>query len=217
MNNNKVDISVVLDKSGSMQSVLKDTIGGFNNFLDTQIDKRARITLVEFSYSPHTVYRARRISEAPRLTTETYIPSGGTALLDAIGTTIDTTGSRLRAIPEEDRPNRVIFVIVTDGEENSSKIYTAARIHEMINHQRDVYNWNFVFLGANQDAIKVGQSYGFGYGQTMTYAANAAGTSSAFMSVSNLSNAVATSTSVAEAANTSFTAEDRNLQTKAGA
>jgi hypothetical protein len=105
----------------------------------------------------------------PALTMETYTPSGGTALLDAMGKTIDATGRRLAAMPEHARPGKVIVVIITDGEENSSREFTYPRVNEMICHQRDVYKWEFMFIGTNQDAIASASRIGIPASSALTY------------------------------------------------
>lgn len=179
------DISIVLDRSGSMDSIRQDTIGSFNTFLRDQktVPGQATITLVQFDDRYETVYRAINLNDAPELTLQTYVPRGSTGLLDAIGRTIDETGQRLAAMPEAERPENVIFVILTDGEENSSHQYSPERINEMICHQRDVYSWQFVFLGANQDAIMTASQLGIASGQALTFAASPAGAQAVMASV----------------------------------
>ena len=159
MNKNLADITIVVDKSGSMHSVRSDAEGGINSFLSDQAkqDGSANITLVEFSTDWRFVYHATPVSSSMRYTLS---PSGGTALLDAVGNAINDTGRRLAAMKEKDRPGVVTFVIVTDGQENSSKEFTRAKIKEMIEHQQRVYNWKFMFLGANQDAFAEAASIG---------------------------------------------------------
>lgn len=179
------DITIVLDRSGSMQSIKHDTIGGFNAFLAAQkaVGGKATISLVQFDDQYDVVYAALDLSQAPDLTPQTFVPRGATALLDAIGRTINETGVRLARMRDIDRPSQVIFVILTDGEENSSQEFRAAQINQMIQHQRDVYQWSFVFLGANQDAINTADQLGIQSGQAMTYAASPVGTRAAFQSV----------------------------------
>lgn len=207
------DITVVLDRSGSMSSVRADTIGGFNSFIEEQrkVPGECNASLVQFDDQYEVVYTAKPVKDAPALTTETFVPRGMTALLDAIGRTINETGKRLSVIPEADRPGKVIFVILTDGGENSSKEYTREKVFEMITHQKSAYQWDFVFLGANQDAISTGAGLGIARGSTMTYASNAVGTKHAFRSASNYA---ASSRTVGSA---SFSEADREKQKQAGA
>ena len=159
------DITIILDRSGSMESVAADTIGGFNRFLDDQKTGHgsATITLVQFDDRYETVYSVAPIASSR---------------------TIDTTGARLAAMREEDRPEQVMMVILTDGEENASRHFDNDAIARMISHQRDVYNWEFVFLGANQDAIATASQMGVAAGSALSYAPSPVGTNAAFDSVS---------------------------------
>ena len=114
----KTDINIVLDRSGSMSSIKADTIGGFNQFLKEQKKnpESARISLYQFDTIYEPVYSDRNLVEAPALTDSTFVPRGGTALIDAVCTTIDRVGERLRSMRPEDRPSQVLIVVVTDGE-----------------------------------------------------------------------------------------------------
>jgi len=217
MKKDLTNITFILDRSGSMKDVRSDTIGGFNTFIQAQraLPGECVASLVQFDDLYEPMYSAKPIQEAPLLTTETFVPRGWTALLDAIGRTIIETGKSLAAMPEDQRPEKVIFVILTDGGENASKEFTREKVFEMIGHQRDVYLWDFVFLGANQDAIAVGAGLNISAASSMTYAANAAGTQSAFVSASNYT-AHTRSVGGAAAGASAFTAEDRDEQTKAG-
>ncbi len=215
MKENYTDINIVLDRSGSMESVKSDTIGGFNSFLSQQksVDGEATITLVQFDDIYETVYKAVPLSDAKSLNNDTFVPRGMTALLDAIGRTILEAGNRLASLNEDQRPDKVIFVILTDGQENSSREYDKHRINEMIQHQRDVYKWEFIFLGANQDAISTADSMGIAQANALTYAANAVGTQKAFDAVAR--NIVAYRQNIAPSA--SFSDDDREEQKQSGA
>lgn len=149
-------IAVVLDRSGSMESVKAETISGFNHFLKEQQQQgdNARLTLVQFdSQSTDFLTENLPVTDAKPLNADTYQPRGMTPLLDALGATINSTGKTLNAIPEPNRPDKVVFVIITDGEENASHQFSKAQVKEMIEHQSHVYKWQFVYLGANQDAF----------------------------------------------------------------
>lgn len=187
MDNNYTHISIVLDRSGSMQSIADDTIGGFNKFLQDQkkVSGKATVSLIQFDDVYEEVYIGKDLQEAKELTKETFVPRNQTALLDAIGKTINKTGEWLKNIPEAIRPGKVIFVIMTDGQENASKEFTRTQIFDMIKHQTDSYKWAFVFLGANQDAIQAGASMGIGKGSSWTYSATSDGTKKAFFSMSS--------------------------------
>ena len=157
---NLTEIAFILDQSGSMESIKAGTLEGVNAFLDQQKQENAaypvRFSLTLFSTVIEVRHSSVPVTEIPSLNEETYHPSGGTALLDAIGITVDNLGTRLAATPEGERPGKVIVAIMTDGEENSSRQFNWEQISEKIKHQTEVYKWEFLFLGANQDAIATG-------------------------------------------------------------
>ena len=136
----------------------------------------AQLSLVQFDDQYEPNYQGVPIEEAPDLNEVTYVPRASTALLDAMGRTIQLTGERLRNMPEHERPGTVVFVTLTDGYENASHEYTLQRVNDMIREQRDKYSWQFIFLGANQDAIATAAKMGMGAGQSLTFAASPAGT-----------------------------------------
>jgi len=154
---NLTEIAFILDRSGSMQSIKAGTLEGVNAFLDQQKQENAaypvKFSLTLFSTEIEVRHSSIPVTEVPSLSDATYLPHGGTALLDAIGITIDSLGKRLAETPEADRPAKVIVAIMTDGEENSSRLFDWNQISEKIKHQTDVYKWEFLFMGANQDAI----------------------------------------------------------------
>jgi uncharacterized protein YegL len=170
----KTDITVILDRSGSMEARRTDAIGGFNALVDDQKVQPgvAALSLVQFDTTYDVSFTEKAPIDVPALTMDTYRPSGGTALLDAMGKTIDATGQRLAALPEESRPGKVIVVVITDGEENSSREYTYPRLNEMICHQRDVYKWEFIFVGTNQDAIASASKVGIEPQNALTFGAS---------------------------------------------
>lgn len=179
---NHTHITIVLDRSGSMGSVQGDTIGGFNSFLHDQkiAPGTATLSLVQFDDEYEILHNADDIHKVQPLTGATYKPRGATALLDAIGRAVDATGNRLKSLPEAERPEHVVVMILTDGQENSSKEYTRERVFAMIRHQEEKYGWEFVFLGANQDSLAESAKLGIKGSSTMDYAHNAVGTQSAF-------------------------------------
>jgi hypothetical protein len=187
MMKHETDVTVILDRSGSMEAIASDVIGGFNQFLSAQQRQPGdcRLTLVQFDDQYEVVYLARPIAGAARLTAKSFEPRGSTALLDAIGRTIDTTGTRLAALPEANRPDRVLLAIITDGEENASVHYTRERIFKMISSQQAVYGWAFLFLAANQDAIAEAATVGIGAQQSMNFAATGAGMRAASSAMSD--------------------------------
>jgi uncharacterized protein YegL len=166
---NFCEIVIILDRSGSMVSVRNDTIGGFNTFVEEQKKTtvgECLLTLVQFDNEYEVVYSGKPITEVPLLNKGNYIPRGSTALLDAIGKTINEVGARLSKMNEEDRPSLVIFVTQTDGQENASLYFRSEQIKEMIKHQTYFYNWQFVFLGADQDSF---QAEEIGISRSNTY------------------------------------------------
>lgn len=154
MKKDLTEIVIVLDESGSMSSCKSDTIGGFNEFLSTQkkIKGEANVTLVKFSDYYKVVNDGTALEHVSPLNESNYTPSYSTALLDAVGRTINSVGNRLSLLPEDQRPEKVIFAVITDGYENASKEFTREKIFEMVTHQKTKYNWEFLFLGADIDA-----------------------------------------------------------------
>jgi len=161
----RAHISVVLDRTGSMESIRDDTIGGFNSFLAEQQAQPGATTLslVQFdSQAPFEVLQAfTPVAAVPALTRETYVPRGGTPLFDAIGRGIIDLDARLAAMPEGERPSRIVFAIVTDGQENASREFTGDQVRGMIASHRQA-GWQFVFLSADENAIRNGRSVNVG-------------------------------------------------------
>ena len=191
MKENFTSINVVMDKSGSMGNLTDDTIGSFNTFLKEQKEfpGEAVFTLCTFNHESTFVHDAEHIANVQDLNIDTYRPNGNTALLDALGQTIDRVGKNLAAMPEADRPSKVIFLVITDGEENSSRMFDREQIKSMVEHQKSVYNWEFMFFGANVDAFTAGTSMGFAANNSIGYNATAAGTEVLYRGISsNVSN-----------------------------
>jgi uncharacterized protein YegL len=181
-------INIILDRSGSMKSIASDTIGGFNQFIEDQkkvTSDETLVSLYQFDNEYTPVFENRPLAAIEALTAATFVPRGNTALLDAIGKTIVSTGEFLAKMPEDQRPSLVIMVIITDGQENCSTEYTRAQIFEMTQHQTEVYKWQFVFLGANQNAIAEGQKIGMRAVNSMSYAANSVGIGATYGAVSS--------------------------------
>lgn len=230
-------IAVVLDSSGSMASIFDDTVAGFNHFLKAQQEApgEATLTLVEFTQpkiqgqwngswvQPNSVDFGKSdgvevdmklsfapIKAVPKLSRENYVPSGGTPLLDTIAETIKRTGRSLAAMPEALRPGKVLFVIITDGEENASRVYNHQRVMEMIQHQSIVYKWEFMYLGANQDAIAVGASFGLSASRSMSYGVTADAIGTTYGTLASKTMAFrSAATCDAAAAALDFTADER--------
>ncbi|KKK37540.1 von Willebrand factor type A [Mesobacillus campisalis] len=160
MNTNLTEIIFLLDRSGSMAGLEKDTVGGFNAFIQKQcqLEGETRVTAVLFDDQYEVLWDGVEASAA-RLGDQYYV-RGCTALLDAAGKTIVDVGNRLARTSEENRPGKVIFVITTDGEENASTEFTYEKLKQLIHHQQEKYNWEFIFMGANIDAAAEAGSLG---------------------------------------------------------
>lgn len=188
------EIVFILDKSGSMWSIKDDAIGGFNSFVEEQqkLEREAKMTLVLFSSdyydkpSHQIVYEGKNIHEVEFLNDTTYKPKGGTALLDAIGNMIDSIGDRLSSTHEDEKPENVIFSILTDGQENASKEFTRDAVFKKISHQSEKYNWQFIYLGANQDSIGEASSLGIAGSYAGNFVADGLGTKSAILNASEM-------------------------------
>jgi uncharacterized protein YegL len=187
MKDNYTHIHFVLDRSGSMESVWNDTIGGFNTFLKTQKEAvgEATFSLIQFDHEVITDYSFINIQEVKELDRESFVPRGMTAMNDAIGVAINDCGKALALLDESERPDKVIFVILTDGGENASKTFSRSKIKEMIEHQNLVYSWAFMFLGANIDASKVGATLGVDADFTSGFEASTRGVSNTFGTLGN--------------------------------
>ncbi|WP_378736460.1 VWA domain-containing protein [Nocardia brasiliensis] len=172
-------IAVLLDRSGSMQSIKSDTEGGFSAFIEEQrkVPKTIEVTLAQFDTEYECLYSNRPIAQVPPLDLQ---PRGMTALYDAVGRLITDIGAELAKRPEPERPSTVIVVVLTDGHENSSKEWSHAAVKSLITQQQEVYSWNFLFLGANMDAVAIGTEMGFDPRNSITYAAAPQGVSGVF-------------------------------------
>ena len=181
------EIIFILDRSGSMAGLQQDTIGGYNNFLHTQrqVPGEAKVTTILFDDKYEVLHNGLDINKIRPITNREYFARGSTALLDAVGKTINNVGARFSNTDENDRPEKVIVVITTDGMENASREFTYERISQMITHQQEKYNWEFLFLGANIDAAKEAASLGIRDGRSSNYEASAGGTAALFNVLSN--------------------------------
>jgi len=174
MTKHLTEIAFILDRSGSMQGMVEPAISGFNRLLreQQQAPGAARFTLVLFDDQYEVPFHSVPIAEVVELDTTTFVPRGSTALLDAIGRTVDELGEKLQHTPEADRPNQVIIAILTDGEENASQRFSWQDIAKRIRHQTEKYQWQFLFLGANQDAIATAGKMSIHSANTTNFAAN---------------------------------------------
>lgn len=177
-NPNRTLIAVLLDRSGSMQAVKADAEGGFAAFVEGQRDVRgeAVVTLARFDTEYEVVYANRPLADVPPLDLQ---PRGGTALYDAVGRLVTDVGTELAAMPEDERPGMVVVVILTDGHENSSTEWTHDAIRALIQQQETTYSWEFLFLGANMDAVQIGTALGVQADRSLTWEASGDGVATA--------------------------------------
>jgi uncharacterized protein YegL len=185
-------IVAIIDRSGSMGGLENEVIGGFNKFVSDQKEApgTATLSLIQFDNEYEVNYEFIDIQNVPDLNGDTYIPRGMTAMYDAIGKAITSTGKKLSEMNENDRPDKVIILIQTDGMENASHEYNSQIIKNMIKEQEEKYSWSFVFLGANINAKVTASIIGINKKMSMTFAANSQGMTSAFNSVSENLTAV---------------------------
>jgi uncharacterized protein YegL len=191
MKTNITELVFLLDRSGSMGGLEKDTIGGFNAMLKTQQAQAglARLTTVLFDNEYTLIHDRLDLNAVRPITGEDYFVRGSTALLDAIGRSIMKVDSVMKACDLPHRPDKVLFVIITDGMENSSHRFTRAQIAELV-RQRQQMGWEFIFLGANMDAITVAESYGINKNRAETFISDAQGIGMNFESVSRVASEV---------------------------
>lgn len=186
MKKNLTEMVFILDRSGSMMSLTEDTIGGFNSMIENQKKEEgeAFVTTVLFDDQYELLHDHININDIQPITNNEYYARGMTALLDAVGKTINSVGNRLNATPEDERPDKVIFVITTDGMENASREFAKSKVKEMIEHQQSKYSWTFMFLGANMDAVGEAESLGINTDFARTYTADTWGTQSVYTAMS---------------------------------
>lgn len=206
MKDNRTRIAIILDRSGSMGSVRESTVTGFNEFIKKQreVGGDVSVKLVQFDNEYDVVFD-KPLADVPELTQANFVPRGNTALYDAQGKTIVALGEELAAMPESERPSKVIVMTLTDGQENASKEYKLPAIAAMIKEQQEKYGWDFVFLGANQDAILTAKSMNIRPQSSLTYTSNPQGM---MRSMAMASNYVNTSRTVG-ALNAAFSDQDR--------
>lgn len=194
------ELVFILDRSGSMYYFIDDTIGGFNSMIEKykQELEEAYITTVLFDDRYQILHNHINLKEINPITRKEYYTDGSTALYDALGRTINSVGERLFNTPEEERPEKVIFVINTDGYENASREFTRSKVKEMIEHQQTKYSWGFLFLGANIDAEKEAENIGINRNFAATYAATSDGLTSSYDAASDAVMFMAACDSISE-------------------
>jgi uncharacterized protein YegL len=171
MKKDLTELVFILDKSGSMGGMEADTIGGYNSLLSKQkaVTGEAVITTVLFDQDIHLLHDRINLQAVSALGDHDYQVGGSTALLDAVGLTIDKIGNAIKHTDDASRPEKVMVVIITDGEENASRLYSAERVKSMISRQMNKYGWEFIFLGANIDAVKTAGNYGIDPSRAQDY------------------------------------------------
>lgn len=191
-----------------MSAIKEDTIEGFNEFIDDQQEEEgeATVSLYEFNDDVENFYQMRPIGKAPKLDNDTYTPGGSTALHDAIATAIDETSGIIEGMAEGEHPDNVIMVVLTDGKENASETPEAA-VRERVTNRREHHCWEFLFIGANQDAALTAESMGMDADRSLDMDYSGQGTRSAYKSTSE-----SISRARREGSTDGFTDEDRREQ-----
>lgn len=178
MRKNLTEIVFILDRSGSMRGLEADTIGGYNALIEKQKKEEgeALVSTVLFDDTQEVLHDRVPLDRMEPITDKEYYVLGCTALLDAIGGAIHHIGNVHKYAREEDRPEKTLFIITTDGMENSSRRYTYEQVRKMVERQKIKYGWEFLFLGANMDAIKAAGRFGIGADRAVNYECDSVGT-----------------------------------------
>ena len=178
MKKNLTELVMILDRSGSMQGLEKDTIGGYNSMLEKQklVEGDVLVTTILFDDQVETLHDRVPIREVRPITESEYYVRGCTALLDAMGSTIENIKTIHKYAREEDRPEKTIFVITTDGMENASRNYDIKKVKQLVEQQKEAAKWEFLFLGANIDAIEVAGQFGISADRAVNFHSDSEGT-----------------------------------------
>lgn len=186
MKNNITELVFILDRSGSMAGLESDTIGGFNSLIEKQRkqDGECFVSTVLFDNVSEVLHDRVKLSEVPQMTDRDYTVRGCTALIDAIGGAIHHIGNIHKYARPEDVPEHTMFVITTDGMENASRRYSGDEVKKMIERQKEKYGWEFLFIGANIDAVNTAKNFGIGADRAVNYNADSRGTEVLFNTVS---------------------------------
>ena len=187
MEKERTELVLILDKSGSMAGLESDTIGGFNSMLEKQkkASGECNITTVLFDHNYELLHDRIDIRGVSKLTQEDYTVGGSTALIDAIGKTIFKINNVQKNTAKEFKAEKVLFVIITDGDENASRDCNAEDVKRLIQEQKEKYGWEFIFLGANIDAVSTASSLGIGPNLSAEYLADSEGTRLSFDAMSD--------------------------------
>ncbi len=179
------ELVFILDRSGSMSGLEKDTIGGFNSMIEKQkaLDGECYVSTVLFDNVSEVIHDRVKLSEIKPMTDKDYFVRGSTALIDALGSAIHHIGNVHKYARDEDVPENTVFVITTDGMENASRHYGSAKVRSMIERQKKKYGWEFLFIGANIDAVETAGNYGIDADRAVNYCADAKGTRTLYNAV----------------------------------
>lgn len=188
MKNNVTELVFILDRSGSMAGLESDTIGGFNAMIEKQKkqDGECYVSTVLFDDESEVIHDRARLSQIKPMTDGDYTVRGCTALIDALGGAIRHIGNIHKYARREDVPEKTMFIITTDGMENASRKYTSDKVKAMIERQKEKYGWEFVFIGANIDAVETASRYGINADRAVNYNADKKGTDVVYSSVSKM-------------------------------
>ena len=186
MKNNITELVFILDRSGSMAGLESDTIGGFNSLIEKQRkqDGECYVSTILFDHVSEVLHDRVKLSEINKLTENDYTVRGATALIDAIGGAIHHIGNVHKYARPEDVPEHTMFVIMTDGMENASRRYSSDKVKRMIEHEKEKYGWEFLFIGANIDSVETARHFGIGADRSVNYHADSQGTAVVFETVS---------------------------------
>lgn len=186
MKKNLTELVFILDRSGSMSGLEKDTIGGFNAMIEKQKKQEGEciVSTVLFNNDSQVIHDRVPLDKIEPMTERDYYVSGGTALIDAIGGAIHHIGNVHKYARKEDVPENTIFIITTDGYENASYRYSSDKVKRMIEHEKEKYGWEFLFIGANIDAVETAKHYGIDQDRAVNYYADAQGTDVVYATVS---------------------------------
>lgn len=192
MKNGITEMVFILDRSGSMGGLESDTIGGFNAMIEKQKKQegKAYVTTVLFDHEVNVLHDRVALDEIQPMTDKDYTVRGTTALIDAIGMTIGRIKGQHKELSEDEVPEHTIFVITTDGMENASKEYSSKDVKKMIEHQKKKHNWEFLFIGANIDAVETAKHFGIDKSRAVNYKADARGTGVLYNAVSSVVGSV---------------------------
>jgi hypothetical protein len=215
MKENLTQIVLVVGESGSMSDIKQDVIGSFNDFIKEQrkVEGQAYCFLTKFNTKIEKVYENQSIQDVPMLNEQTYRPQDWTRLYDAVGHTIDNVKDRIKVLPENEKPAKVIFVILTDGKENRSRDFNKTQVFEKI-AKREKKGWVFIYLGANQNAMEEGGKIGIDKGRTTTWTADADGIRYAFAAASTYTEKYRNAKSVAEVESLDLNQEYKDAENK---